>query len=790
MLRRYAVSHVAVVGLQRRCPRRVLWSAAECLRVNPTAARFAGKVKAEGAADPHWALDYPQLERLFQGAAAHAPAPGHPPMGTGGALSEVEATLSALPSYDVRELDVTLSSPDSYAAAAATVRRLGHGLRALRLRVDAPSSSAAVAEGRRGNTDALRGGGAADGRDPLAKVLMAVVTSKHLRAQDAAPLEEFELVSTDGDTQFPHNASGTLADALVKLLSSPWVALRSVGLHHLDGRLGGDEAAVARLAEAMRTKWSQHVASLDLRGSSLLLQHLLRARCLRSYTSLSRLDISDCALGDVWAPRLLEELAGGIGGWYCLTVFRASQCGFTAYAMELLLSQLRQRPHAAAAVPLTCLALSANRLGDDEAAGLLALCLVQCHALEEVDLRHSGLSGRSAEDLISALAHATGLRVLCLSANRLGEEGAAHLAMYSKCWPALAVLDLTRCHITGDRGVRSLATAIAHLESIAELYLTENALGAGGGTAAEGRAGEGTAERGLKLFAYDKGYLKADGESKKVPTSFELDRRDREMGRVRYRGPTIADGEAPSEERPSSDAYSALGEALSTCRALRVLDLTGCHITDAGFTALATRLAPAHLQQLRLAANPLFLGRDSTAVAALVRLLWCCTETLRVLDLGFTGLGDWGLVTLCDGPVERGDGGEEEGSSNAAGVMQELRRLQSLQLPHARIGAVGLEALTDAVAALTELRALVLDGNTVRDREDTGEGEGVDRCVALLGRLAGVGSRCSDGGSLPRSHPQLRLVSLGGCLSAGMRRSVIASPEARRLPLLDVQVIL
>lgn len=716
------------------------------MEAHPTSAAFIDAARAGARGDAAWAVDFPRLESLAAGDRGRAAL-----LDLGSVLATPRAESGA--GAPVAALTLTVASPESFAAAAAMVRRHGSGLRALRLHADASGTAAARQQPEE------KAAGDSPAEDAVASILAALLAAKQVDPS-SAPLEELEVVNVDSSLHTAHFAGEALLSAVAALVAGPTAALRALSVRHLNCQRC-TEASVASLVAVIAAAGAT-LESLDLRGSGHVLLEMVRSGAVRRLAALRHLDVGDCPLGDVWAPRLLTDLEAGVGGWFALASLRASHAGLTAHGLECMLGQLRRKDEAAE-VATVCLDLSANSLGDD-AAAVLATCLVRCHALKALDLRHNSFTPKSAAFLISSLAHASGLRSLCLRSNRLGNDGLAHLAAYSRHWPALETLDLTRCRITAaGGGLRSLAAALDGLESLQRLLLSGNNLRLEAGDEGHGPGhGREGSDGAPKLFAYDPAYLKGGGDGK-VPTSFELDRLDREAGRVRYRGPAVEVG-AGAEDKGPADPFQRLGDALSGCRGLRVLDLSDCCLSDANLAALAGRAAPPRLTELRLSANPL-LG-ETVAVTALVRLLWCCTGSLQVLDLGFTALGDWGLAWLCDGPVE-GDGVLQ------GGVLPRLAALETLQLSHAGVGAVGLEALTAAVASLSALQALSLEGNTARDGEAD---DGADRCVGLLGSLA--------------DSRRLRFLSLGGCLSDAARRGVSRSPELRHLSGHGVQVLL
>ncbi|CAD2220893.1 Leucine Rich repeat/Leucine Rich Repeat, putative [Angomonas deanei] len=422
--------------------------------------------------------------------------------------------------------------------------------------------------------------------------------------------------------------------------------------------------------------------------------------------ALQQLEISYTHIGEVTFRDVLRALHKGIGGWYHLKTLGVAQCDLGEYAVELLSRDVREID-SGDEIALEEINFSSNKL-QDETIFLLSTCLALCTQLKRLDLRHNSITKRSIAEVASSLSKASGLRVLHVRSNRIGDEGLADLLRYVVHWPALEELDLTRCRLT-CRSLPALSEALPQLSSLKVLNLSGNDLRLVQEMKDDIPVGD------LKLFVHDPAYLK--GGSGKVPTSFALDRRDREAGRVRYKGPTVEELEG---EKPSSakvNVFAHFGEALSSCRSLEVLDLSDTVLEDGSFTNLAQTLTLPKLRELRLGSNPLFAGAQ-TSLDHLVSLLWSSNE-LEVLDLAFTGIGDLGLTVLCDGTSE-----------GCEGVLGSLHQLRILHLSHCRANKLGLESLCARLGDFSKLERLAYDGNCSPN-------EGLEE---LLGRAAALAS--------------------------------------------------
>ncbi|KPA78122.1 putative mitochondrial leucine-rich repeat protein (LRRP) [Leptomonas pyrrhocoris] len=557
------------------------------------------------------------------------------------------------------------------------------------------------------------------------------------------------------------DAAVTALAALVD--SKPW---QKIALTHVV--LTGCTPRTRLTLWAAYEKSCTSLVELHLNGTQPA-RELISTGLLRRFSKLTSVDVGRTQLEEDAVVKLLRDLHEGGNGWWHLRLLGLAQCEFTDAAVDVMAEQLRegqaqqqqqQRQRQAPTilkavgeagpagspedtegdVALTSFDISGARLSRT-AVFTLAGCLVPCTALIHLNTRHCRLQADGVEHLAAALQHATGLRTWVLCLNRLADEGMAALAKYGKYWPNLRGLDLTRCRLTCV-GVNALSTAVPAWDSLEVLRLVGSDLRCpqktctppAGGKTQENDSGSsadgGNASTGL--FAYDPAFMKGHGSSAKVPTSYELDRRDRAEGRRRYRGTeAFIEAAAPAAQRQGAHTpLERLGASLALCLRLRLLDLSDCSLADEGLHQLTLHFTGGGtLEELRLAANPLFTS--VRGLDALVGLLGR-TPHLTSLDLSFTGLGDLGVSMLCDGT----SGAED-------GVLASMGNLMALELTSCAVHALGWESLAAALPRWPALRHVALNYNAVSE---------VELLRSFLRQLAAAA-------------PALQSVSLMGCVA-------------------------
>ena len=120
------------------------------------------------------------------------------------------------------------------------------------------------------------------------------------------------------------------------------------------------------------------------------------------------------------------------------------------------------------------------------------------HSLLEINLSYCGISEKEAEVLGSSLKEKNSLQTLILKRNnKLSDRGAAYIADGLRHNNCLKKLDISDCGI-GDRGMKSLASALELNNSLAELVLMGKGLVTGVGLIALG--GSLKRNRGLKTL--------------------------------------------------------------------------------------------------------------------------------------------------------------------------------------------------------------------------------------------------------------------------------------------------
>ncbi|KEG11962.1 putative leucine-rich repeat protein (LRRP) [Trypanosoma grayi] len=493
------------------------------------------------------------------------------------------------------------------------------------------------------------------------------------------------------------------------------------------------------------------ITHLSLRGTRGFLTRVAFLRdVVAGMRQLSVVDLGSTLLNDVLLQQFMVSLKTAIGGWYRLRQLNLSQSNVSAWGLQLMLRDLGElRSDEVASIEV--LNLSSNGI-DDDGAFVLASCCMRCEELRELHLRHNRLTKKSASAMGSALIAASSFCCINFHSNPLGDEGLSSFLQYAKYWPELRRLDVTRCRLTA-RCLPALSTALPLFDRLEEFVLDRNdlrqldaALPMEGDDSSSSSSVKMSQKKGdLPLFVYDPRFMQGGRSGDwKVPTSFELDRRDAQEGRCRYTGTeeyraaqetahVLVGGVAP---------FELLGSALAGCRELHRLSLSGCALTDMSFTALANALVVRRLAHLDLSSNPLFAHMQS--LEALSELLHQSAATLQTLDLSCTGLGSIGASLLADG------------SAAAAGdaALCSLKTLTQLKLSSCRIGADGLEALADALPSMVSLERLFLDGNSVSE----------------LGAVVSVLGACEE-------LPSLRFVGLHGCIPPCSLADVEASNE-------------
>lgn len=651
------------------------------------------QVRQQAATSPVWSVDFSALlERCFT-VGCHSSSSQAQLMGR--VAATLATVLSASEALCVTALSVTLPTPE----AAVTMLRLCQStpllasLESLELVVDV-AAVRTLQEGMEGTSGhevaALLRELAAHQRRRAGQ---SHWTSLSVRSRDTSAPGIFT-VSLHAQPQ--HHVVQRLWDdvmvsALAELVAAaPWTR---VAFCHADLTPSSYQARQRLWASFDSVHAS--LAVLDLTGVPHA-HELIASRKLRHLTHLSSLDVSHTQLEEDAVQCLLRDVQDGVGGWWLLQHLGLAQCEVSEAVVTLLHDQHEQ--HARKDAPLLeSLNLSGARLSCC-AAFVMAMCLMQCTRLRLLQTRHCHLQPASLESMAAALRHATGLQTWVLSLNKFGDEGVTALTKHAQCWPSLTDMDLSRCRLT-CASVHALSRALPHWSKLQSLRLVGNDLRwqppptlSSSSSKVEG--GENGRDTG-GLFAYDPAYMKTHGGSLKVPTSFELERRDRKEGRRRYSG-TEEFAEAVA---PIAPPLEALGEALSMCSQLRVLDVSDSAMADAQLLQLVTHFTGAALEELRLAANPLFA--TVPALDALVQLLWR-TPSLSVLDLSFTGLGDLGVSMMCDGTAGK-DGG----------VLKSMPGLHTLLLSGCAVESLGWESLAAAVSQLTSLRHIALHHNRV-----------------------------------------------------------------------------
>jgi Ran GTPase-activating protein (RanGAP) involved in mRNA processing and transport len=242
-------------------------------------------------------------------------------------------------------------------------------------------------------------------------------------------------------------------------------ALTAASGRRLGAWFGGEGSALGRGFEQL--------TALDVSGNALGAEGargvLEGAACARS---LRRLSLAATGLGDAGAGALAEALAvpGALGQ---LRELDLSSNGVGAAGAAALGSAL---PRCAR---LAVLSLASNTLGREGGEGLAA-GLGGCAALEDVDLSWCDVGAEGMRAVAAALRRREpSLRALRLRGNRMGDEGAAHVAetLATGRWPNLRRLLLCMNEIAAD-GAEAIAAALARAEAFPSLREVELAINA------------------------------------------------------------------------------------------------------------------------------------------------------------------------------------------------------------------------------------------------------------------------------------------------------------------------
>lgn len=328
--------------------------------------------------------------------------------------------------------------------------------------------------------------------------------------------------------------------------------------------------------------------------------------------------------------------------------------------------------------PLRTLVLQSNRINNSMSTDL-AWCLSQCPLLTHLSLRHNDLMGPKTKEeldlawdglpaLLSSLVCQEHLQTLVLSRNRkLSDRGVAALTQtHLQRFAALRRLDLSQCGLT-SASLACLAPVLTKLEELQVLLLSENDLRGAEevlrgplplapflASSSDDSATEATtATNPVKVF--DPAYMSHKNSAAKSPVAIELERRDREEGRVRYRGDSFStsdDTPSPSSVEDHSSAKERAGwppllqfsYALSQCVSLTELDLSdtglGLQVDPFSFaplvegTAMMSATNRAVVERQRLAQRFSAVG-FAIAVSQLPRLKVLRLQHLDRLDGAF-----------------------------------------------------------------------------------------------------------------------------------------------------------
>lgn len=361
---------------------------------------------------------------------------------------------------------------------------------------------------------------------------------------------------------------------------------------------------------------------------------------------------------------------------------------------------------------LEFLKISQGRVGDRGALALGKAIAVNA-SLEILSLAFAGISASGTAGLAQGLIGNAKVSSLTLSGNLIGDEGVHHLVNALKCRPQPIALNLGGIGLTIS-GVRELSSALGDSDfHVQGLLLSGNQLGDAGAVVL-GRALSKSRAEWLDLSRNEIGPEGATA-----------------LGKMLASHPRLLEFDLSTN--PIGDGASTIGEALKTNAMLQTLDLTGCGIDAAGFTALGKGLqknlaltelslasnaggqgASAVLQALGLHPKLEILSLSNNALPAVcfeaAGKALAVNKNLRILEMKGNLCGDEGAMWLAQGLKSNG-------------------YLQELDLGRNELRRTGAETMFQALTFNTSLEYLNLSSNQFE----------LDRGVlqALKGLLAG-----------------------------------------------------
>ena len=325
-----------------------------------------------------------------------------------------------------------------------------------------------------------------------------------------------------------------------------------------------------------------------------------------------------------------------------------------------------------------------------EEVNLLANDLKQpAFLFSKVFLTNCNIGDEVCKILAGGLASCTALKYLSLSANGIGDKGAAHIAQVLKI--PLFSLDI-RSNRIGNPGAIALAKGLQHLFTLNELDLRFNPIGDDGAIAL-------TACISCINFKFWSHKVSKDAIQQVNLGSFVITAAD--ISILAYN--IIAD-HGPKHSRNlqvlnikcdhiSVDAVKALGDLLHNCIYLQTLNLECTYFSADidGARAIIDRLIQNHgiaFQTLNLKCCSIGAG----AMALAKGLVYTFSVSLQTLNLTCDNIGAEVL---------------------ANGLMKHCTSLQTLNLEQNNIDADGAKAIVDSLKHCSSLHTLSLNRNNI-----------------------------------------------------------------------------
>ncbi|XP_068738348.1 protein NLRC3-like isoform X2 [Montipora capricornis] len=320
-------------------------------------------------------------------------------------------------------------------------------------------------------------------------------------------------------------------------------------------------------------------------------------------------------------------------------------------------------------------------------------------SLDLTEIRIYFESRTSIPALSQALAVNTSLTSLDLSQNSIGAEGGTSLSQALAVNTSLTTLDLSDSSIGAD-GVTSISQALAVNTSLTTLDMSHNSIGAEGATSLSQALAVNTSLTTLNLSANFIGAKAATSLSQALAVNTSLTTLNLSVNSI------------------DAEGVTSLFQALAVNTSLTALGLSGNFISDEGAASLSQALAVnTSLTTLDLSSNSIGAeGATSLSQALAVN------TSLTTLHLFSNSIGAEGATSLSQALAVNTSlttldlSWNSIGAEGATSLSQALAvntSLTTLDLSHNYIGDAGATSLSQALAVNTSLTTLDLSQNSI-----------------------------------------------------------------------------